>query len=539
MIITNTRCFQPFSSQQRSPHNHRWIRSIKPQACSSKKWNNDPDSNDPKRETSLRDQIKRLDELFYSNTTTSPTESSASSNNNAQSVGFISDLPLWRVQWSVLPGQQEVLHVHVPHYVDLFNRLISPNSKRPWRFGHLYLPGGSASLSLDEYEMKPGSKAPLLGTLMEILQVVKFSDGRLLILAVGLDRFQVIKPRQAIPYSRADVMILPDEEEIMEFHNLDQLSEWEERIYQENFNDGTHVFDVGAVAWHSAACAASLIWSEYAVSASVVNEKHAVIDKHDDEEAAMAFGQRLIRLGGNEIVTMPYCNAQSTHESDTEGDGVAGMLLLDVSLAAAAAASHAMERVFSMYYIESDAEEEVFLQKQMYEYVKHRGYQINSVDERGVVKKEYDHGVDQGKESETYQPSLDSALQLESMIWREIDAISQLAHRISGRVAPLAEGLLCLRPERFLSDVKKKEGNNSQQHLSAHVEFPDLQRVKQLSFALVSMLGDVSHAEKRQEWLELMSITHRLREGLLALERHKKVLAAVVAMKEVDGQDDV
>lgn len=32
------------------------------------------------------------------------------------------DLPLWRVQWAALPGTQEVLHVHVPHYTSMFER---------------------------------------------------------------------------------------------------------------------------------------------------------------------------------------------------------------------------------------------------------------------------------------------------------------------------------------------------------------------------------------------------------------------------------
>ena len=39
---------------------------------------------------------------------------------------------------------QEVLHVHVPHYVDMFERIMA--GPRPHRFAHIYLPGGSASL---------------------------------------------------------------------------------------------------------------------------------------------------------------------------------------------------------------------------------------------------------------------------------------------------------------------------------------------------------------------------------------------------------
>ena len=54
-------------------------------------------------------------------------------------AGTIQDLPLWRVQWAVLPGMQNILHVHVPHYVHMFETVF--RGGRPWRFGHLYLPG--------------------------------------------------------------------------------------------------------------------------------------------------------------------------------------------------------------------------------------------------------------------------------------------------------------------------------------------------------------------------------------------------------------
>lgn len=36
-------------------------------------------------------------------------------------------------------------------------------------------------------------QAPLAGTLMEVLQAVRFADGRLLVLAVGVGRFRVAK----------------------------------------------------------------------------------------------------------------------------------------------------------------------------------------------------------------------------------------------------------------------------------------------------------------------------------------------------------
>lgn len=65
------------------------------------------------------------------------------------------------------PGTlQEILHVVAPHYVHMFESIFS--SKRPWVFGHLYLPGGSKSLGAPTHALASGSKAPLVGVLMQV-----------------------------------------------------------------------------------------------------------------------------------------------------------------------------------------------------------------------------------------------------------------------------------------------------------------------------------------------------------------------------------
>jgi Lon protease-like protein len=79
--------------------------------------------------------------------------------------------------------------VHVPHYTHMFDQVLA--GPRPWRFGHLYLPEGSRNLGSPEYDLVPGTKAPLTGTLMEVLSCLWLKDGRLLLLAVGLCRFRV------------------------------------------------------------------------------------------------------------------------------------------------------------------------------------------------------------------------------------------------------------------------------------------------------------------------------------------------------------
>lgn len=163
--------------------------------------------------------------------------------------GALPDLPLWRVQWATLPGTQvsalptappghllqcnrgelqrraakrplhsqlaiagrepaarkasrgfdqrdirrangswtvvqEVLHVHVPHYIHMFDTIMA--GPRPWRFGHVYLPGGSEALGTPAAAISPRQPAqstvasgggelgggtagaPTVGTVMEV-----------------------------------------------------------------------------------------------------------------------------------------------------------------------------------------------------------------------------------------------------------------------------------------------------------------------------------------------------------------------------------
>jgi hypothetical protein len=159
-------------------------------------------------------------------------------------------------------------------------------------------------------------------------------------------------------------------------------------------------------------------------------------------------------------------------------------------------------------------------------------------------------------------------LRLEQQVWEEIDAVRDLAEKIAGRATPLADGLTCLRPpnttisatissgsssgglELFKEQEAAWKARNEQQHLEemagakdprgifqgAHPGYPPLRRVQRLSFALASSLGDVSASEGRQAWLEVHSVAGRLRLGLSALRRHRDVLAAVVAVRNLSDK---
>lgn len=124
---------------------------------------------------------------------------------------IIENLPLWRVQWVELPGSQNVLNVHVPHYTNMFQKILYSGGKR--YFGHLYLPGGSENLDNEDYALTEESQATLTGVLMEISDYKQMDDGRLTLIVQAKEKFRVHEPiRSHSPYAIAHVEICPDEE---------------------------------------------------------------------------------------------------------------------------------------------------------------------------------------------------------------------------------------------------------------------------------------------------------------------------------------
>jgi Lon protease-like protein len=130
------------------------------------------------------------------------------------------NVPLFRVQWTELPGYQNVLNIHVPHYTHMFRKILSSGTSDggpPWRFGHLFLPGGSDNLSNPEYDLsEPSGKASRIGTLMQISDVLEREDGTLGMIVQAIDRFVVVESTQRAPYATATIRLLRDEEDMQQ-----------------------------------------------------------------------------------------------------------------------------------------------------------------------------------------------------------------------------------------------------------------------------------------------------------------------------------
>lgn len=114
-------------------------------------------------------QLSSLKKMFYSE----PEEQGGP----IHDTGLILDMPLCRWSWVLLPGQQLTLNVWQPQYTLMFEKILA--SPGPHYYFHVLLPGGAESLGKQEYELKPGSKAPLAGTLVKIVLAQREADSRL------------------------------------------------------------------------------------------------------------------------------------------------------------------------------------------------------------------------------------------------------------------------------------------------------------------------------------------------------------------------
>lgn len=337
---------------------------------------------------------------------------------------------------------------------------------------------------------------------------------------------QVVHALQTVPHSRAQAVLLPDTEELAacEAAAAESLDALQAEV------PTMLAMQAARGAAHAAAAACAAAWWEYEAGGARSEGKVALIDG-EDEAMAMAFGRRLVAIGGKEFVTLPF--AALTEASSPSLDGV--------NRAAEAAAAEAAARFVAAVGLQpalpggdgvssTDDACAILLGSA----ASLRG--ANTTVDRGVASssgKEVLADEERSLPPEAAGPQV-AALQLEARVWGELDAIRALAEEISRRPpAPLLPGLLCLRPPSNLGEAEEE----GQAPPAADARYPALRRMQRLSFALASCLVDVSSSEGRQALLEAGSTTSRLRLALAALRRHRKVLAAVAAVRRISKQD--
>lgn len=157
--------------------------------------------------------VSSLRNLFVQSPDVTSSEEDPEESRGALQLGLRRDLPLCRWSFVLLPHHQARLNVWQPQYTLLFERLLA--TPPPHYYMHLYTPGGVDSLDDPVYELKPGTEAPLAGTLMRIVGFHREGDSRLALTVQGLARAVVVRPTQTLPYARADVQLLPDFEALL------------------------------------------------------------------------------------------------------------------------------------------------------------------------------------------------------------------------------------------------------------------------------------------------------------------------------------
>jgi Lon protease-like protein len=177
---------------------------------------NPNDLETPEERESRMTLVRKIQETFYRGA------SDGLSTTSSNDITVMENVPLWRVQWTELPGYQNVLNCHVPHYTHMFRRILS--GQKPWLFGHVFLPGGSENLNNPEYALPSNteqygiSKATTVGTLMRISDYYDLNDGRLVLIVQALERFKILYSMQQVPYAIATIQLTPDSEMIQRFN---------------------------------------------------------------------------------------------------------------------------------------------------------------------------------------------------------------------------------------------------------------------------------------------------------------------------------
>jgi Lon protease-like protein len=173
------------------------------------------------------EMVRKLQKSFYSQASNDTNKETQLSQLQSD-TGIMTNVPLWRVGWVEVPGRANCLNVHEGQYTHMFETILS--GPQPWYVGHLHLPGGSqmARSGQRQYDLKTWrdevqdetrfetirERSAVVGTVMRITDVRRMADGRLTLLVHPMERFVVDRIVQSVPYSVADVQILPDLEEV-------------------------------------------------------------------------------------------------------------------------------------------------------------------------------------------------------------------------------------------------------------------------------------------------------------------------------------
>lgn len=299
-------------------------------------------------------------------------------------------------------------------------------------------------------------------------------------------------------------------------------------------------------------------WTDYELSEYRVVDKLAIIDGAD-EVTALEFGRRLVAMGAQVVMPLPYHHdapardaAEEAAAAEAEAEAAAGSSSREETAAEAGQSSEQYRRDGAdLADVATAAQEaahraaELMLQRvaglpdlalpqasaAMGSSLLGTGdppaaaAESNTTAQRGIPSQAASEvlGPEEGGEAEL--PACEaSALRYESQVWAAVEAVNRLASKLGMQPLVLPSGVACLRPPRGDPGAEDPE--------AAHAAYPSLRRAQRLSYALAAVLTDVSADEGRQALIEAGSTTARLQIQLARLRKHQNVLAALLAVED-------
>ena len=543
------------------------------------------------------DHISHLERLYSAAAATERAEGQVSLGDHAARPGVIPDLPLLRIPSTALPGVRQCLLVEGPEWVHMFSTLTKgrtadgvvaanmPDEQQRVRYGHLTLPEDSATVALPEYATISGSQTPLVGVLMELREMRRLSDGRLLVISNAISRFRVVRATAASPYPRADVALLPDEEEV----GLTGLRR------EAGLPTSALPRHWRAEAARAAAAAASLKWAE----AEMAVEEMVASDMLDAAEAAAAATEQEDeggRASAKDVAGRgrPFdgmARAGPRHGTSAEREELADFNLRlsiagctgDSTSAAVEAAEAALEGCASDDETRDESgcseaamgtgDEEMQSHEEEEEEVREMDPIAAALEKAAGRRIPQVAGLSQPTTAAAPTPTpkppppkvtlsrswlvRDSPflLALEQAMWCELHLCQQLASSISGEALPaLPEQMLLLLPPapRQGWPAGMPEAPSAAEWLQRG-GYPPVRRAQRLSYllgatlpSLLTMpssespmpLPSLPASLDRQALLQATSVRERLQRCVVFLCHYRQRLAALVALAHANGGDD-
>lgn len=448
----------------------------------------------------------------------------------ASQPGTLQDVPLFRPAWSALPGFTHQIQVDGPDYVHMFEQLVATAAAEgvPAVFGQLLLPSASPSPGPPGLALMPGSRAPKVGVVMEVVSVRRQSDGSLTVVAHGTSRFRLHRMRCSAPYTRADLMLLPDLEEVSEVRDwpdsVELPAHWRAEATRAAAAEVSYMWAQAEAARDRAGGAQALVASADGTGIPDVSGTSGGASESGgaagsgDSSAGATRGKRHLDHGIGD-------------EQERGSDDLAPFNLR-LSIPQIKQEAHAIAKAAAQTVIEQAiAEQPPTAAASPTEEALNAifGGGVDGIQRSARYPKKEIMRVPRALFSGRGPPAGRAfLLALEQALWTELVNCLRLSH---GNAEGLPEPLLVLLPPAPHSGWSVAMPETMASEWLRRWEYPPVRRAQRLSFLMAIMLPNLD----RQRLLEASSVRERLQLGVVYLGEMRRRLVATRLIQTVPG----